>query len=104
MYETQLSHVKEVVEKLPLPAFVRDIEYEGDEDHLGDPCVRIRIIIADDAMPKFTRDRDALVREFKPYMEIQNKISDAIIKGNIGLWPYTSIATETDRATTANLA
>ena len=104
MYETQLAQVKELVEKLPLPAFVRDIEYEGDEDHLGDPCARIRIIIADDSMPKFTRDRDLLIREFAPYMELENKISDAVIKSDIGLWPYTSIATETDRATTANLA
>lgn len=104
MNKASLAQVKEIVGKIPLPDFVHDIEYELDEDHLGDPCVRIRLIIADDAAPEFTLDQETLLREFEPFMEIQNKISDAVIKGDIGLWPYTSIATETDRATHANLA
>ncbi len=99
MYDSQISQVKDIVEKLPLPEFVRDIEYEGDEDHLGDPCVRIRVVVADGIVPERLPSRESLVKEFAPYLQINQTIADAIIKSGIDLWPYVSIIRESGLAT-----
>lgn len=104
MKNASLAQVKEVVGKVALPDFVHDIEYELDEDHLGHPCVRISLIIADNAMPKFTTDNEALMREFQPLSELEGKIFDAVIKSDIELWPYTSLVTESSRAKIKSMA
>ena len=67
MYKASIAQVREIINQVPLPDFVHHIEYELDEDHLGDPCVRIRLIVADEGIPKFPLDRDKMLKELEFY-------------------------------------
>lgn len=104
MNKASLAQVKEIVSKVPLPDFVHDIEYELDEDHLGNPCVRIRVVVLDDAVPKSTTSRELLVEAYRPWRQVQSAISDAIYTSDVELWPYVSIVGESQRAAIANPA
>ena len=98
------TQVKEIVGRVPLPDSVHDIEYELDDDHLGNPCVRIRVMVADDALPDYTGSLDDLSQAFAPWTRLENAIGDAIYRSDMELWPYVSLIRESQRAALTNPA
>lgn len=84
MNKASLAQVKEIVGKIPLPDFVHDIEYELDEDHLGNPCVRIQVIVSDDSG----------LTDVPKYLELKSAISRAVLDTENENWPYVSFIGE----------
>jgi len=84
----ELERIKDAVEQLQLPDYVRDVKYKLRDDWTGEPAVSIFVILDDAEVEK---------ESFGPNsIDIGNQIFDAVMALGTERWPFVRFRSESE--------
>lgn len=82
--------VREIIESLSLPAYVKDTVVDFGADWTGEPAVWVYVIVADSKL----RNKDS----YKEVIDLAGRIGDAIMHAELGVWPFVRVRTQKEQA------
>lgn len=81
----ELELIKDAVNGISLPHYVREVKYELDEDWTGDPAVYIYLILADELTQEPGYQDDVL--------RVNQEVSNAVFASGTDRFPYVRVRT-----------